>query len=129
MSPLISVMRPIIHAVHRDINLHLTSPQIQLLQFLDNEETLTVSEIAAKLEITLSGVSALARRMEKTHLIERKRSEQDRRVVRLAITEEGDALLGEMALARNRALQNQFSKLSADEVRELERLCRKMLDR
>lgn len=121
-------MRPIIRAVHRDINLHLTSPQIQLLQFLENDGPLKMSEIAARLEITLGGVTSLANRMEKAHLIERRRSEEDRRVVRLAITEEGKSLLNDLSIARNRALGDYFSKLSANEVQELERLCRKMLD-
>ncbi|HET7579149.1 MAG TPA: MarR family transcriptional regulator [Bacillales bacterium] len=121
-------MRPIIRAVHRDINLHLTSPQIQLLQFLDNEGPLKMSEIAAKLEITLGGVTALANRMDKANLIRRERSDEDRRVVKLVITDEGKALLEDLAHARNAALENFYAKLNAEEILELERICRKMLD-
>ena len=87
-----------------------------------------MSEIASKLEITLGGVTSLADRMEKAQLIERKRSEKDRRVVRLALTEEGKSLLNDLAIARNKALEKYFSKLTPAEVQELERLCRKMLD-
>lgn len=87
-----------------------------------------MSEIAAKLEITLGGVTALANRMDKANLIRRERSDEDRRVVKLVITAEGKTLLGDLARARNAALEKYYSKLNTKEVQELERLCRKMLD-
>lgn len=120
-------MRPIIRAVHRDINLDLTSPQIQLLQFLEDDGPLKMSEIASRLKITLGGATPLANRMEKAQLIERQRSEADRRVVRLAISKTGASLLHDLATVRNQALQDYFSKLNPEEIEELERLCRKML--
>lgn len=128
ISPLVEVIRKIIREEHREVNLQLTSPQIQLLLFLEEEGPLMMSEIAARLEITLGGVTALANRMDKTNLIERKRSNEDRRVVRLVITDEGKSLLDKLSKARNKTIEKYFSKLSADEVKELERLCRKMLD-
>jgi DNA-binding MarR family transcriptional regulator len=127
LSPFIEVIRTIIRDEHREVNLQLTSPQIQLLQFLDNDGPLMMSEIATKLGITLGGVTALANRMDRAQLIERRRSEEDRRVVRLVITDEGKALLDKLSKARSKTLQKYFSKLSADEIKELERLCRKML--
>lgn len=128
ISPLVEVIRKIIREEHREVNLQLTSPQIQLLLFLEEEGPLMMSEIAARLEITLGGVTALANRMDKTNLIERKRSNEDRRVVKLVITDEGKSLLDKLTKARNKTIEKYFSKLSADEVKELERLCRKMLD-
>lgn len=125
---MVVVMRPVIRAAHRATQYHLTSPQIQLLQFLESKGPLTMSEISARLEMTLAGASSLARRMEKTQWIERQRSSEDRRVVRLALTDDGNALLERMERARNEVLAAQFAKLDANEIHELERLCRKMLD-
>lgn len=87
-----------------------------------------MSELAARLKITLGGVTSLANRMYKADLVDRKRSEKDRRVVRLVITEKGKSLLRDLAKARTKVLSHYYMNLTAKEILELDRICRKMLD-
>ncbi|HEX7066404.1 MAG TPA: MarR family transcriptional regulator [Bacillales bacterium] len=122
------VIRHVNRDVRRELKIELTGSQRHLLQLLKKEGPLSVTELAEKLHITLGGVTSLSNRMEKASLIGRRRSEQDRRVVRLAITNEGQTFLDDLDKARDKTLASYFDKLSADELSELERLCRKMLD-
>ncbi|HEU5140358.1 MAG TPA: MarR family transcriptional regulator [Bacillales bacterium] len=113
--------------MRRELKIELTGSQRHLLQILEKEGPLNITELAEKLQITLGGVTSLSNRMEKASLIERRRSEEDRRVVKLAITSEGQSFLNDLDLARDKTLASYFDKLSAEELSELERLCRKML--
>lgn len=124
----IQVMRSVNADIRRTLKMELTSSQIHLLRLLEMHGPLKMSELAEKLQITLGGVTSLANRMCKARLIERRRSEEDRRVVRLAVTAEGAAFLEKLTVARDQALDHYFDRLSKDELAELERLYRKMLN-
>lgn len=121
-------MRKVNTDIRKALKMELTSSQIHLLRLLEANGPMKMSELAEKLQITMGGVTSLANRMGKAHLIERHRSEEDRRVVRLAVTAEGKVFLEKLTIARNKALDRYFSKLSAAELKELERLYKKMLD-
>ena len=72
--------------------LGLTYTQYIVFLVLWEKDGLTVGEICDKLMLDNGTLSPLLRKMEQAGYVERKRSEQDDRVVVITLTEEGKAL-------------------------------------
>jgi MarR family transcriptional regulator, organic hydroperoxide resistance regulator len=70
-------------------NVQVSPHQMYFLKFLDLKGMLTPSEIAEQLGITLGAVTGFMDRVYKLGMISRTRSEEDRRVVLIELTEEG----------------------------------------
>jgi DNA-binding MarR family transcriptional regulator len=71
----------------------LSPVQFYLLKFLNSRGTSTPSEVAGEFGITLGAVTGLIDRLLKTGLILRGRSEEDRRLVLISLTDGGKALI------------------------------------
>ena len=87
-----------------------------------------MSDLSTELGISQSAATALADRMMKGNYISRERSEEDRRVVKLVITDEGRKLLETFSKSRDQALEKFICKLTPEEKAEFVRLCQKMLE-
>ena len=70
-------------------SIQLSPHQMYFLNFLDQRKKLTPSEIADQLGITLGAVTGFMDRLYKLGLITRTRSEEDRRLVYIELSEEG----------------------------------------
>ena len=64
----------------------MTAPQNMVIGILSKEKTLKISELSTKLSLSNSTVSGIIDRLEKQGMVERKRSEQDKRVVYVSIS-------------------------------------------
>jgi DNA-binding MarR family transcriptional regulator len=60
--------------------------------FLGQDGECTMSELATKIRLTVSSATLIVDRLVERGLVSRHRSEEDRRVVRVALTDEGAAL-------------------------------------
>jgi len=83
----------------------LTHVQIMLLKFLLDRETVTVSNVADFMGVTMAAASSLLDRLEKGGLITRDRSETDRRVVYAGLTTQGREVIGTFAARRRKKIQ------------------------
>jgi DNA-binding MarR family transcriptional regulator len=63
----------------------MTAPQGMVIGILSKEKTLKITDLSAKLSLCNSTVSGIVDRLEKQGMVERKRSEQDKRVVYVSI--------------------------------------------
>lgn len=72
--------------------LHLTYTQYLVMLVLWEQDDITVSEICRRLYLDNGTVSPLLKKMEQEGLVRRTRSEEDERVVRVSLTEEGKVL-------------------------------------
>jgi len=79
----------------------------------------SVSELAARLEVSLPSMSKTITALVKRGWVERVRLEQDRRVVQLHITSEGKATLGEMYEQAVSAVAGMLDPLEPDERQRL----------
>ena len=111
----------------KQIEHEMTGPQIYLLDVLKRNGPLKMSDLAEELCVTLGAVTMQADRLLKNGWIERSRSNTDRRVVMLAITDEGQRILEHVIKAHQCLLNQYFGKLDAAEQAELIRLYKKML--
>lgn len=97
----------------------LTSQQHQLLLVVrvrSGERAVSVTDVAAALGIRHHSAVGLVRRAEAMRLLERRRDIADRRVVRLQLTREADALLARLSRSHLAELQRAACVLRNSEV-------------
>lgn len=93
----------------------LSFAQMSVLMHLHRMRSCRVSDLGARLDVTNAAVSQLVDRLVQAGLVERVEDLRDRRVKRLQLTAEGQALVEE-ALARREAwLEATLSTLTAEE--------------
>ena len=63
----------------------ITAPQGMVMGILSKEKSLKITELSSKLGLSNSTVSGIVDRLEKQGMVERKRSEQDKRVVYVSV--------------------------------------------
>ena len=105
----------------------LTSSQYNILRILRGEgKPLPILEIADRTVTVVPGITGLIDRLEQAGLVRRDRCLQDRRVVYVAITEQGTKTLSELdkpVLALHKSL---MGPLSPTELKDLRRLLEKV---
>lgn len=99
-----------------------TMLQLIALQFLKELPNGTVSDLVNFLQLSKSSTTQLVERLVKAGFVSRIQDKEDRRIVRLNITESGEKKFE--ALKRNKMgkMQKIFSKLPAQDLRELIRI-------
>ena len=86
-----------------------------------NQDGLTHSELAEKLEITPATVTRMIQRMEKTGFVQRKPDASDQRISRVYLTEAGRAVHSKLQSVRDRMEVEYFAGFSNEELVMLRR--------
>jgi DNA-binding MarR family transcriptional regulator len=110
----------------------LSWPEFELLMRLElaADHPLQMSEIAAQLVGSPSGTTRIADRLEKDGLIVRETPRENRRIVRVQLTDHGRKVLGEAEQTFRTTLHETFgSHLADSEVAELRRTLRHLLEK
>lgn len=107
----------------------LTFGQLRILFLLREHGSLTMSGLAELLGVTAATASGVVDRIERTGLVTRHHRLDDRRVVDVVLTEEGERTLREMAGARLDAMRQTLEVLTPDELAEFDRLLGVIVDR
>lgn len=94
----------------------LSPHQVYFLKFLDRKKSCTPSEIAEQFDITLGAVTGFMDRLYKLGLITRARSEEDRRLVIIKLSEEGEHELQVFENHRAQIHQKLLDLLGEDEI-------------
>jgi MarR family transcriptional regulator, organic hydroperoxide resistance regulator len=84
LKQILGMMKQTIRHQYKDVN--LTGPQGMLIGMLAHFGKMKISDLSEKLGLSNSTVSGILDRLEKTGLVERTRSEEDRRVVYVNVT-------------------------------------------
>ena len=102
----------------------LSAPQYNVLRILRGArgEGLSCHEMGNRMLKRVPDVTRLLDRLEKRDLISRCRDEDDRRVVRTAITDAGLALLAEIDKPLRAVIQKQFRNFDDTRLRQLDSL-------
>jgi len=112
-------------AAYRPIlsELNLTYPQYLVLLVLWERDGLPVKEVGERLALDSGTLTPLCKRLEQQGLVERRRGEDDERLVRIHLTSEGRALRGKARkIPVELACLAGFDLGSDRSVRELARL-------
>lgn len=105
----------------------ISIPQFIVLRILYDSGRSSVSQMAAKLQITPSAVTYLGDSLVRAGLIERVRDENDRRMVWLKTTAKGLELVGELEKGRREEMERITSRLSARELEALVHILGKLV--
>jgi len=102
--------------------------QMGLLRLLDGLGAQRMSDIAARLDLTQSGCTALVDRAIQSELVTRYRDPADRRVVWVQLTTQGNQRLDELRLLRSRMIARYLRHLDHGDLELLATLLGRVAD-
>jgi len=106
--------------------LGFTLPELYALKVLEKRGGCKMIELAKELLVTQPAVTALIDSLEERGLVERTRSNEDRRVVFVRITEKGSQVLKEIVKKRKEFMRRMTQALSQDELAQLVNILTKL---
>ncbi len=125
------VLMEIGRRIHVEFGAHMvsgiTGSQFFVLQKINAQGRLTVSEVADKLSVSLSAITALVDRLVQAGLVVRSRDEKDRRLVWLEATDKGKEILGRCIESRRQVAAKYFGRLSDQDLEKLLEIYEKVL--
>jgi DNA-binding MarR family transcriptional regulator len=100
--------------------------QPPVLHILHEQEGLTQSELAARLELAPATVTKMLQRLEKAGFVQRQTDAEDQRVSRVFLTDAGRAIQADVGVALGRLAQETFNDFTIEERVVLRRLMLQM---
>ncbi|AYC29783.1 MarR family winged helix-turn-helix transcriptional regulator [Paenisporosarcina cavernae] len=107
-------------------NYTITPPQFIALQWLFEHGDMTIGDLSNKMYLAFSTTTDLVDRMEKNELVKRVRDENDRRVVRIHLLQEGERVIEEVIAKRQAYLKDILSSFEQTEMDALSKLLQKL---
>lgn len=108
---------------------NVTGPQLTVVKLLETIGDLSLSELSDRIRAQNSTVTGIVDRMEREGLAQRVRSTEDRRVVRIHLTEKGQALARDIPVEPMEILRTALGGLTPTETQEMLRLMTKVAKR
>jgi DNA-binding MarR family transcriptional regulator len=108
-------------------DLGISYPQWKVLMHVHNERGFTAAELCRCLETDTGSMTRMIDRLEEKGFLRRVRSETDRRVVKLELTDAGRALVPAMLNAVVNVLNHHLRDFTPDEVALLKSLLRRVV--
>lgn len=107
----------------------LADGHLYVLFFLFKKGVCKASDIAHQLDISSGAVTGLTDKMLSMGLIHRERSEEDRRVVLLSLTEKGKETFNRLRAARAKQLNALFSNIETGDLEKLNEIYLKIVSK
>ena len=107
----------------------LTGPQLTVLKMLEGLGDLSLSELSERIRAQNSTVTGIIDRMERESLVVRMRSTEDRRVVKIKLTDKGSKIARAIAVEPMEIFRGALDGLSAGETRDLLKILTKIARR
>ncbi|THF84124.1 MarR family winged helix-turn-helix transcriptional regulator [Cohnella fermenti] len=111
----------------KDIESDLSISQVQALDILQAEGARPSSYLSNILGVTSGGMTVISDKLVKQQLVERVNDPNDRRVVKLEITDLGKHTLASIQDKRVALMEKMFSSLSEDDIHRMLNIYRKLL--
>lgn len=106
----------------------MTPQQYWLMRYLHKHGPASLGELAHGLGISPGSATTACKRLEKAELITRQRRTDDERIVQIALTEQGYALIEAGRKRRRTVLMSLLGELSAEEQEQLQHLIGRLLE-
>lgn len=100
----------------------LTGPQLTVIKILEQLGDLSLSSLSSRIKAKNSTVTGIIDRMEREGLVRRERSEEDRRIVLIRLTDEGRALAGRIEVEPMAIFREALRSLPRRDIEELFRI-------
>lgn len=105
-----------LHTTHEDVISHQS---VRILQMIEKEDEVTVRDIAVLLNISQNTASEHVKKLERQGWLQKIRSEDDQRKVRLFLTKEGQLILKKNTELDEDKLKQAFSRLSEQQQQDV----------
>jgi DNA-binding MarR family transcriptional regulator len=89
--------------------------ELRVVEYLGDEGPRIMRELAEFLVLAVNSVTSIVDSLEKKHLVRRQRSEQDRRVVRVELTEAGKTVYQAALKEKMQLFRSMLTSLTEDE--------------
>jgi len=123
------IMLSVVHQVDKRLNLHdLTSAQWGPLLRLRTAGPCTVVELARWMQVDAGAMTRLLDRLEKKELCKRVRSTQDRRVVQVELTPQGEVAVSQVPAVLSEVMNAHLAGFSKTEWLALKGYLKRMLE-
>jgi MarR family 2-MHQ and catechol resistance regulon transcriptional repressor len=113
-----------VHAHLKEWN--LTVGQLGVLDALSHLGSLSQGELARKHLMSNANITMVVDNLEKRGLVRRERQADDRRIVKVHLTDEGQDLFRKVFSTHVSQIENAMAILTREEQKQLGRLCRKL---
>lgn len=104
-------------------------PEMKIIEILGRNGPMKMTEIADQALLSLSTVTGIMDSLVAKSLVQRDRSDEDRRIVKVDLTDEGRTLYLEMVEVRLRMVRGMLGSLNSKEQDLLIQLFEKMVER
>jgi DNA-binding MarR family transcriptional regulator len=94
----------------------LSLVHLNVLVLLDADGAMPMRAMAEAMDVSQASTTGIVDRMEQRGLVERRRDDEDRRVVHVAITDEGRSLVAGMAARRRDHMAQILAELTDEEL-------------
>jgi DNA-binding MarR family transcriptional regulator len=111
-----------------ELDLKFSKSEIFTMLFLDRRKELSMTELVEYINSPMSTATGIADRLVRSGCIVRERSETDRRVVILKLTEKGSTLIAEMKAMIQGYISMAVENLTEEEIQFLTNIIFKMLN-
>lgn len=127
------LMRQIITHVGQEVERQLAHTELTNAQWIPiyklyTKRASTVAELARECQLDAGSTTRMLDRLEAKGLCQRKRSEEDRRVVQIALTEAGEAAAAEIPRVLSGVQNAHLAGFSTEEFETLKNLLQRVLD-
>ena len=98
------------------LKINLTSSQIKLLACFSNKDVYTMTALSQMLSVSMPTMTAMVDRLVKSKMVARDRDAEDRRVVRVWLTELGESMLKKLTRIRRKEMEKILMNLDGNEM-------------
>lgn len=92
----------------------ITPPQFVALQWISEEKGITIGELSGQLFLAFSTTTDLVDKLEEKDLVERRKDEKDKRLVRIYLKSKGEDIIQSVIRKRQQFLEENFSALPSE---------------
>lgn len=111
-----------------NLDLKFSKSEIFAMLFIEKRKEITMSELAEYINAPMSTATGIADRLVKNHYLRRERSEKDRRIVVLKLTDKGSQIVIDFKSVISKYFNIILDNLSEDEKRCLSKIVFKIID-
>ncbi len=111
-----------------NLDLKFSKSEIFTMLLIDKSKEITMSEFAENINVPMSTATGIADRLVKNQYLKRERSEEDRRVVVLKLTDKGSQMVKELKEMISKYLNMVMDDLTDEEKQFLGKIAFKIID-
>nr|WP_239583408.1 MarR family transcriptional regulator [Metabacillus iocasae] len=112
-----TVFRQLRHEIHAVLNAELSPNEFMTLRMLKDLGPQKVTDISKRLNVSASHITAVTDLLISKEFVERKRSEQDRRIVEIVLTEAGKEVFERVEQKKQDYFFDRFQHFTDEEIK------------